>query len=105
MAWSEDSKQITYLFTQDLHVITDSELGVGGGCRLVDEADNPYELVHYMDWLITPAWADTIADLSGDAIWYAALARDPRTQHYGRIKGFVQSKYLKEKMAVRERVH
>jgi|HubBroStandDraft_2_1064218.scaffolds.fasta_scaffold924282_1 hypothetical protein len=30
--------------TEDPHLVTDSELGVGGGCRLLDGADQPYPL-------------------------------------------------------------
>lgn len=45
--------------------------------------------------LVTPKWADMIGNLSGDAKWYAALRRDAPQSEYGKIVGFVQSRYLK----------
>jgi hypothetical protein len=95
IAWDAQTKTITYLFTEDRLLVTDSELGVGGGCRLVDEAGKPDDLVQYMGWLVTPKWADTIEHLSGDTVWYAALHRDTSQTKYGKVVGFVQSQYLK----------
>jgi hypothetical protein len=34
VAWDEKTKVVTYLFTADHRLVTDSELGVGGGGRL-----------------------------------------------------------------------
>ena len=99
VAWDANTAAITYLFTQDLHVITDSELGVNGSCRVVDQAGSPYQMTQYLDWLVTPKWADAIRDLSGDATWYATLAKNPKKPGYGQIEGFVQSRYLNEKLA------
>jgi hypothetical protein len=42
-------------------------------------------------------WADSVEDLSGDAVWYAALRKESALLPYGRIVGFVQSRYLKLK--------
>jgi hypothetical protein len=95
VAWDEQTKVVTYLFTADHRLVTDSELGVGGGCRLVDEAGKPDVVVRYMGWLITPAWTDTVRDFSGDAIWYAALRRDAPQSENGRVVAFVQSRYLR----------
>ena len=95
IAWDAQTKTITYLFTEDHRLVTDSELGVGGGCRLVDEAGKPEDVVQYMGWLVTPKWADTIEHLSGDTVWYAALHRDASQSKYGKVVGFVQSQYLK----------
>ncbi len=95
VAWDEQTKVVTYLFTADHHLVTDSELGVGGGCRLVDEAGRPYVGVRYIGWFITPKWADTIRDFSGDAIWYAALRRDAPQSENGTVVAFVRSRYLR----------
>ena len=95
VAWDERTKVVTYLFTTDHRIVTDSELGVGGGCRLVDETGEPDVVVQYIGWLVTPAWTDTIRDLSGDAIWYAALSRDEPPSENGTVVAFVQSRYLR----------
>jgi hypothetical protein len=95
VGWDEQTKVVTYLFTADHRLVTDSELGVGGGCRLVDEAGKPYFFVPYTGWLITTAWTDTIRDFSGDAIWYAALRRDGPQSENGTVVAFVQSRYLR----------
>ena len=95
IAWDARTKAITYLFTSDRHLITDGELMIGGSCRLLDEAGNPYEVIHYLNWLVTPQWMDTVGTLSGEAIWYAALKKESANVKYGRIVGFVQSRYLK----------
>src|SRR5258705_2342636 len=83
IAWDASTKEITYLFTDDRHLVMDSELGVGGGCRLVDESGKPDEMVQYMGWLVTPRWRDTVGNLSGDAVWYAALRKETARPKYG----------------------
>jgi hypothetical protein len=85
---------ITYIFTDDDRFVTDSELSVGGECRLVDEGGHPYDVLQYVGWLVTPKWADTEGGVSGKTIWYAALRREANAS-YGRVVGFVQSRYLK----------
>ena len=97
IAWDRETSAVTFLLTEDPHLVTDSELGVGGGCRLLDGADQPYPLTPYLGWLFTPMWADSVEDLSGDAVWYAALRKESALLPYGRIVGFVQSRYLKLK--------
>ena len=53
VAWDEQTKVVTYLFIADHRLVTDSELGVGGGCRLVDETGKTlrrgavHRLAHY----------------------------------------------------------
>lgn len=95
IAWDAMTNEITYLFTNDPDLIMDSELSVGGLCRLVEQNGKPIETFHYLDWLITPAWTDMARDVSGDEYWYAALRRDAAHPDYGTIVGFVQSRYLK----------
>jgi len=51
IAWDTHTKEITYLFTSDHRFLTDSELGVGGGARLVDEGGKTLDLAKYMNWL------------------------------------------------------
>ena len=55
VAWDAQTKEITYLFTDDRDLIMDSELSVGGQCRLVDQDGKPFEISRYMGWLITKA--------------------------------------------------
>lgn len=95
IAWERQTKAITYIFTDDPRVITDSELSVGGGCTLVDETEKPFPVSEYIKWLITPYWADTIGDLSGEATWYAAIHRDTPQAKGGTVVAFVQSRYLR----------
>jgi len=94
IAWDIDTRAITYVFTDDRRFLTDSELGVGGWCKLTDESGKADALVQYLNWLVTPKWADTAGNLSGAAIWYAALSRTSNPKR-GRIVGFVQSRYVK----------
>jgi len=42
-------------------------------------------------WVYTPMWMDSAQDLSGDAVWYAALCEASASSEYGRIAGLVQS--------------
>jgi len=95
IAWDKQTKAITYLFTDDHRIVTDSELGVGGLCRLTAATVGPEEIAQYMDWLVTPKWADNVRILSGDAVWYAVLHQDTAQPKYGKIMGFVQRQYLK----------
>jgi hypothetical protein len=94
IAWDADTKTVSYLFTEDHHFVTDSELGIGGSCNVAPKVGEPIALFPYLDWLVTPKWADTRQDLSGDALWYAALRKDVTHPRYARIAGFVQSRYL-----------
>jgi len=95
IAWDAKTNEVTYLFTDDPDLVMDSELGVGGSCRLVEQDGKPIETFHYMGWLVTSVWTDMAKEVSGDAYWYAALRRDAAHADYGTIVGFVQSRYLK----------
>jgi hypothetical protein len=95
IAWDVKTNEITYLFTDDPDLIMDSELSVGGSCRLVEQDGTSIETVHYMGWLITPEWTDMARRVSDDAYWFVALRRDAAHTEYGTIVGFVQSRYLK----------
>ena len=95
VAWDEQTKAITYLFSDDHRLVTDSELGIGGGCRLVDESGKPYSVIQYNGWLVTPQWSDTMRHLSDDALWYAELRRDIPQSEYGTVVAFVQSRYMR----------
>jgi hypothetical protein len=87
---------VTYIFTDDPRLVTDSELAIGGSCRIVQEHGEPDLLVRYLNWLVDPKWSDTMQDLSGDSVWSAILKRDPdHPNEFATIVGFVQSKYLK----------
>jgi len=97
IAWDRETSAVTFLFTKDHHLITDSELGVGGGCRLLDESGEPYALTPYLGWFFTPVWMDSVRELSGDAVWYAALIKEPSDPESGKIVAFVQSRYLRLK--------
>jgi hypothetical protein len=95
VAWNQRSKTVTYLFTEDTSFVTDSELSLGGSCRIAESRSEP---IHYLDWLLTPDWADTAHYVSGyTTAWYAALRTDGEYPGYGRIAGFVQSRYAKFK--------
>lgn len=95
IAWDATSKQVTYIFSNDTDLEDDSELGVGGSCRLVDEFEHPEPTARYRDWLISPMWSASFQDLSGDTVWYVLMRRKIDFPQYGDIVGFVQSRYLK----------
>ena len=95
IAWDADTKTITYIFTDDVGLVMDSELGVGGSCRLVQQSGERWKVVRYLDWLIIPAWWDTALGLSGVAYWHALFGLEAEKAAYGTIVGFVQSRYLK----------
>jgi hypothetical protein len=95
IAWDADSKTITYLFTDDHHVVTDNGLAVGNSLRVADVSGGADTTVPYMKWFIDPKWKDTDTRL-GAAVWYAALHKD-YDHHFGDVVGFVQSRYLSVK--------
>ena len=94
VAWDAQTKNITYLFTDDRHVVTDSQLSVGDTCRVVDSSGKADTVVPYMKWMIDPRWKGTDSNLDRKAVWYAALHKDDFDPHYGDVAGFVQSSYL-----------
>lgn len=93
VAWDAQSKAVTYIFTNDPHVVTDSQLSVGGTCRVVEVSGAPDPSVSYLKWMIDPKWKGPDSHLTGDGVWYAALHKglDPQ---YGDIVGLVQSRYI-----------
>jgi hypothetical protein len=95
IAWDEQTKAITYLFTADPHILTDNGLAVGNSLRVAD-AGTSDPVVPYMKWMIDPKWKDTDGKL-GAATWYAVLHKDDYDRHFGDVVGFVQSSYLQLK--------
>jgi len=95
IGWDETTKTVSYLFTEDHHFVTDSELGIGGQCNVAPRVGGPVVLFPYLDWLLARRWADTKHELTGDALWYAALQKDAAHPRYARIAGFIQSRYLR----------
>ena len=95
IAWDEQSKAVTYLFTDDHRVVTDNGLAVGNSLRVADGTQSD-STVPYMKWMIDPKWKDTDAKL-GSAVWFAALHKDDIDHHFGDIVGFVQSRYIQIK--------
>jgi hypothetical protein len=95
VAWEQQTKAVTYLFTDDRHLIGDSELGVGGHCRIRgDSGRGDSHLTKYREWLVAEEWKESFSNWSGDAVWYAALQVDSGNPAYANIVGFVQSRDL-----------
>lgn len=92
IAWDTQTKNITYLFTDDRRLVTDSGLSVGGTCRVAGAEDAG--TISYMKWLIDPRWKGVDPKAGDDAVWYAAMHKNDFDPHYGDIVGFVQSSYL-----------
>ena len=95
IAWDAQTKDITYLFTDDHHLVTDSGLAVGSTCRVAGASGQPDDSFRYMKWLIDPRWKGQDSSLGVDATWYAVLHQDGLDPHYGDVIGFLQSSYLK----------
>jgi hypothetical protein len=95
IAWDQQSKDVTYLFTDDHHVVTDNGLAVGNSLRVADGTHSD-TTVPYMKWMIDPKWKDTDGKL-GSAVWFAALHKDDIDHHFGDVVGFVQSRYIQIK--------
>lgn len=92
IAWDEQTRAITWLFTDDHHLVTDSGLAVGNDLRVGDGGQ--YDpTVPYMKWFIDPKWKDTDAKV-GSAVWYAVLHKDDFDHHFGQVAGFIQSRYI-----------
>jgi len=93
IAWDAQTKNVTYLFTDDPHIVTDNGLAVGNSIRVRPETGGEADTTYpYMKWFIDPKWKDTDSKL-GPAVWYAALHKD-YDHHFGDIVGFVQSRYI-----------
>jgi hypothetical protein len=94
VAWNAQSKAVTWLFTDDHRLVTDTQLAVGNSCRLVEDSGAPDPTVSYLKWIIDPRWKGPATSLTGNGVWYAALHKDPFDATYGSVVGFVQSAYL-----------
>ena len=94
VAWDEQTKAVTWLFTDDHHVVTDNGLAVGNDLRVGDGSQFDPTLPYMKDF-IDPKWKDTDAKI-GSAVWYAILHKD-YDRHFGQVAGFVQSRYLEIK--------
>jgi hypothetical protein len=54
IAWDQQTKAVTYLFTDDRRLVGDSELGVGGSGRIAgDGGRGDSRLIKYQQWLVT----------------------------------------------------
>jgi hypothetical protein len=94
VGWNAQTKAVTWLFTDDHRIVTDTQLSVGNSCRLVQDSGARDATVNYLKWVIDPRWKGTATSFSGDAVWYAALQKQPFSDTFGSIVGFVQSAYL-----------
>jgi len=95
IAWDEQSKAVTYLYTDDHHIVTDNGLAVGNDLRVGDGRQYDPTLP-YLKNFIDPKWKDTDTRI-GSAAWYAVLHKDDYDRHFGQIIGFVQSSYIPAK--------
>lgn len=93
IAWDAQSKDVTYIFTDDHHILTEGGLSVGDTCRVVQDSGQSDPTVSYMKWIIDPKWTGSDPK-AGGASWYVALHKDALDHHFGDIVGFVQSRYL-----------
>ena len=95
VAWDQ-TKAVTYLFTDDRRLVGDSELSVRGSCRVAgDSGRGDSRLIKYRQWLVTEDWGERFSKWSGEATWYAALHVHSEKPGYATIVGFVQSRYRK----------
>ena len=95
VAWDQQTRAVTYLFTDDQRLLGDSELSVGGSCRVAgDSGRSASRLIKYGQWLVTEDWRESFREWSGAATWYAALRVDSEKPGYATIVGFVQDRYL-----------
>jgi hypothetical protein len=97
VAWDAQTKNVTYLFTDDRHLVTDTGLAVGNVCRVVADSGHPDSTVSYLKWVIDPRWKDQASKLGQTSVWFAALQKDNFDTTYDNIVGFVQSRYLQLK--------
>lgn len=94
VAWDAQTKAVTWLFTDDHRLITDTQLSVGNSCHLVQDTGAHDATMAYLKWIIDPRWKGPATNLTGSAVWYAAIQKQPFDDTYGSIVGFVQSAYL-----------
>jgi hypothetical protein len=95
VAWDKQTKVATYLFTDDQRLVGDSELAVGGSCRIGgDHGRGDSRLSRHGHWLVSANSKERFHEWSGNATWYAALQIDSDNPSYATIVGFVQSRDL-----------
>lgn len=97
IAWDAQTKVVTWLFSDDRHLVTDTGLAIGNVCSVVGSSGQPDATVSYMKWVIDPRWKDEATKLGQNSVWYAALHKDNFDTTYDNIVGFVQSRYLQLK--------
>jgi hypothetical protein len=97
IAWDPQTKDITYLFTDDHHLVTDNGLAVGNTIRVIGDSGKPDPTVPYMKWVIDPKWKDKATKFGQQSLWFAALRKNNFDTSYDNIAGFVQSRYLQLK--------
>src|SRR5271169_3654702 len=77
VGWDQHTKVVTYMFTDDRRLVGDSELSVGGHCRIVgDRGRGDSQLSRYGHWLVAEDWKESFHAWSGNATWHAALQVD-----------------------------
>jgi hypothetical protein len=94
VAWDSASKDVTYLFTEDHDLVTDTGLAIGNSIRIVGDSGQPDTTVPYLKWVIDPKWKDKDSKIGDDSVWYAALHKEGFDRNYDSIVGFVQSRYI-----------
>lgn len=94
IAWDTATKTVTYLYTDDHDLVTDSGLAVGNSIRVIGDSGHADPTVSYMKWVIDPRWKDTDAKQGDTSVWFAALHKDGFDRDYDNIVGFVQSRYI-----------
>ena len=59
IAWDKQTKEITYLYTEDRKLVGDSELQVGGFCRIGSDGGR-----QFLVWILSPDWTEQFIDWS-----------------------------------------
>ena len=93
IAWDSATKAVTWIFSDDRDLVTDTGLAVGNSIRVVGDSGKADPTFSYMKWIIDPKWKDTDARQGDDSVWYAVLHKD-LDHNYDNIVGFVQSRYI-----------
>jgi hypothetical protein len=97
VAWDTSTKDVTYLYTDDHGIVTDTGLAVGNSIRIVGDSGKTDPTVPYLKWVIDPKWKGAATKSGDKSVWYAALHNDGYDRKYDDIVGFVQSRYIEVK--------